>query len=51
MYAIQFEADVQNGMIKIPSQYKELDLKHLKIIALLDDSEMIKPLEEKRYLL
>ena len=48
MYAIEFEADVQNGMIKIPSQYMELNSKHLKIIALLDDSEIIKPIEENR---
>lgn len=46
MYAIEFEADIQNGMIKIPSQYKELNSKHVKIIALLDDSEIIKPLEK-----
>ncbi|MEI6336331.1 MAG: hypothetical protein WCS87_17365 [Methylococcaceae bacterium] len=48
MYAIEFEADVQNGLIKIPSQYKELDSKHLKIIALLDDSETIKPMQENQ---
>ena len=46
MYAIEFEADVQNGMIKIPNEYKNLDSKHLKIIALLDDTLNIKPAEE-----
>ena len=46
MYAIEFEADVQNGMIKIPSQYKDLNLKHIKVIALLNDSDFIKPLEK-----
>ena len=46
MYAIEFEADIQNGVIKIPSQYKELDSKHVKVIVLLDDSE--KPLEIKQ---
>ncbi len=46
MYAIEFEADIHNGMIKIPSEYKNLNSKHLKIIALLDDSEIIKPIEE-----
>jgi hypothetical protein len=46
MYAIEFEADIQNGMIKIPSQYQELNLKHVKVIALLDDSGTIKPLEK-----
>jgi len=48
MYAIEFEADIQNGMIEIPIEYQDLNLKHVKIIALLDDSEMLKPLEEKR---
>ena len=48
MYAIEFEADVQNGFIKIPSQYKELESKHLRIIALLDDSEMNKPMQENK---
>ena len=48
MYAIEFEADVQDGMIKIPSQYKELNSKHVKIIALLDDSETIKSVEKKQ---
>ncbi len=46
MYAIEFEADVQNGMIKIPSQYKDLNSKHIKVIALLNDSDFIKPLEK-----
>lgn len=48
MYAIEFEADINNGVIQIPSQYKELNSKHVKIIALLDDSEMTKQPEEKR---
>ncbi len=48
MDAIEFEADVQNGLIKISSQYKELDFKHLKIITLLDDSETIKPMHENK---
>lgn len=48
MYAIEFEADVQDGLIKIPSQYKELESKQLKIIVLLDDPEMIKPMQENK---
>ncbi len=46
MYAIEFEADVQDGIIKIPSQYKELYSKHIKVIALLDDAETINPPEK-----
>jgi hypothetical protein len=33
MYAIEFEADVRNNMIQIPSQYKELDSKHIKVFV------------------
>lgn len=46
MYAIEFEVDVQDGVIKIPSQYKELYSRHIKVIALLEDSENIKPGEK-----
>lgn len=46
MLAIEFEADVQDGMIKIPSQYKEFYWKHIKVIALLNDSKTIKTLEK-----
>lgn len=42
MYAIEFEADIQNGMIKIPSQFQEMESKRVKVIALLDDPEAIK---------
>lgn len=47
MYAVEFEADVKNGMIKIPARYKELNSKHIKVLALIDDSEA-KNLSEKK---
>jgi hypothetical protein len=31
MYAIEFEADVYNNSIQIPEEYRELDLKHIKV--------------------
>ncbi len=43
MHTIVFEADMQDGMIKIPSRYKSLKLKNIKVTALLDDIEMAKP--------
>jgi len=48
MYTIEFEADVENGMIKIPAQYKELNVKHIKVIALLENSGTKKLLENKQ---
>jgi hypothetical protein len=35
MYAIEFEADVNNGIIEVPIQHKELNSKHVRIIALI----------------
>lgn len=37
MYAVEFEADAKNGIIKIPSKHKLLYSKHMKLIALIDD--------------
>jgi hypothetical protein len=33
MYAIEFEADVYNHTIQIPEEYKELDLRHVKVFV------------------
>lgn len=37
MYAIEFEADIQNGMVKIPEMYRQLDNAHAKIVLMVDD--------------
>jgi len=42
MYAIKFEADVHDGVIKIPPEYRNLESRHLEIVALVlnyDNSE------------
>jgi hypothetical protein len=33
MYAIEFETDVYNNTIQIPEEYKELDLRHVKVFV------------------
>jgi len=33
MYALQFEADVENYTIKIPKKFADLESKHLKIFV------------------
>ena len=48
MYAIEFESDIKDGVIKLPNQYQELNSKHVKIIALLYDSQMTRTLELKQ---
>lgn len=50
MYAIEFEADVQDGIIKIPSQFKELNSRHVKVIALLDILDPVKSENEDKVL-
>lgn len=34
MQSIEFEADVLNNTIQIPSEYKELEAKHIKVFVL-----------------
>ncbi len=47
MYTIEFEADIKNGMIKIPSKYNLLNSKNIKIVAQIDDSKTKNQLEKK----
>ena len=37
MYAIEFEADIQNGTVKIPEMYRQLDNAHAKIVLMVND--------------
>ena len=39
MYAIEFEADVRNGILKIPDIYKSLKDQHVRVVILLDHPE------------
>ena len=34
MHAVEFEADVKNLSVKIPLEFRELDSRHIKFIAL-----------------
>ncbi|MAN51534.1 hypothetical protein [Marinimicrobium sp.] len=38
MYAIEFEADVIDGQIRLPDEYKALESTHLKAIILIPDA-------------
>ncbi|MEX0606012.1 MAG: hypothetical protein WD623_13970 [Marinobacter sp.] len=44
MYAVEFEADIRDGVIKIPEQYAQLKNAHARIVVLLEnensDSEL-----------
>ena len=42
MYAIEFEATIENGMIPIPPQYLEQLQPRLKVIVLQEESEVKK---------
>ena len=45
MQAIEFEADIQDGMVKIPDEYGELRNRHARIVVLYENctSEPSKP--------
>jgi len=38
MLAIEFEADVHDGVIEIPEKYKDKLPQHIKVIALMDEA-------------
>jgi hypothetical protein len=37
MYAIEFEADLHDGVLTIPEHYKSLQNQHVRVVILLDD--------------
>jgi len=37
MYTIEFEADIRNGLVKIPDAYHQLENKHAKIVLMVDE--------------
>jgi hypothetical protein len=37
MYAIEFEADIKDGVVKIPEEYKTLANRHARVVILLED--------------
>ncbi|NCC37709.1 MAG: hypothetical protein EOM24_37725 [Chloroflexia bacterium] len=43
MHVIEFEADIQDGAIKLPRQYRELESKHVKVIAWVEESAATEP--------
>lgn len=38
MYAIEFKADISNGVIEIPQQYRDKMQTHVKVILLSDEA-------------
>jgi hypothetical protein len=44
MYAIEFESDIKDGVLKVPDVYKSLSNQHVRVVMLLDnpceDSEL-----------
>ena len=40
MYAIEFEADIRDGIVKIPAKYRELDNSHARIILMVKENQL-----------
>lgn len=38
MYAIEFETDIQDGVVKIPDEYQQLKNKHARVVILIADN-------------
>ncbi|TDN95397.1 MULTISPECIES: hypothetical protein [Halomonas] len=39
MYAVEFEADIRDGVVKIPEEYKRLKNAHARIVVLVEEPE------------
>lgn len=37
MYTIEFEANIRNGLVKIPDEYRQLENRHAKIVLMVED--------------
>ncbi|PVY70800.1 hypothetical protein C8D92_108157 [Tamilnaduibacter salinus] len=38
MYAIEFEANIENGIVRIPEQYERLKNSHAKVVVMVDEN-------------
>lgn len=38
MYAIEFETDIQDGIVKIPEEYRQLKNKHARVVILVQET-------------
>lgn len=38
MYAVEFETDIQGGIIRIPEKYRRLQNKHAKVVILVQEN-------------
>jgi hypothetical protein len=39
MYAVEFEAQIQNGVVNIPKEYSDIYQRKAKVLVLVDDVE------------
>ena len=40
MYAVEFEADIRNGIVKIPEIYRQLNNAHAKVVVMVSDDRI-----------
>ena len=40
MYAVEFEADIRNGIVKIPEIYRQLNNAHAKVVVIVSDERI-----------
>lgn len=43
MFAFEFETDTKDRVIEIPEQFRELANRHVRIIVMVDESQLGKP--------
>jgi len=52
MYAVQFEADIYNVLLRVPSIYKEIDHAHVIVtLTLEDDKQKLSKIDFSSYVI
>ena len=41
MYAIEFEADIENGVVRIPIEYSRLANSHARVVVMVDERAIL----------
>lgn len=49
MHAIEFEADIENGVVRLPENYKKTDRVHAKVILLTEEHALDRAFDPKEF--
>ena len=47
MQAVEFEADIQDGVVRVPEQYAQLKNAHARVVILFEESPEASPVDDR----